>query len=159
MCKAWYANGRRPAKKPIRLGSFEHWAETVGGILEFAGTNQFMGNADKLYSSADSEHDEWQAFLLAAWREFRKFGTLHTAAFTAAELVRRISPDCIPSAIAGYVDSGVKGLVSIGIVLKHRRERRFGEHSLRLCEVRALQRSGSSRPIQIRTMQAPVGLV
>jgi hypothetical protein len=47
------------------LGSFESWCDTVGGILETAGIEGFLDNADTMFEQADSEAVQWESFLLA----------------------------------------------------------------------------------------------
>jgi len=70
MARYWYVQGR-PEPKAVRpLGSFEAWCSTVGGILELAGVEGFLGNADTMFEQADSEAVQWEAFLLALAEAF-----------------------------------------------------------------------------------------
>jgi hypothetical protein len=66
LVQAWLAGGRR--RHGIRLGSFESWSQTVGGILEVAGIEGFLGNLAALYEAADAEGRMWREFT-AAWSE------------------------------------------------------------------------------------------
>jgi hypothetical protein len=50
-----------------RLGSFEAWAEIVGGMVAFAGIPGFLGNLEALYEKADEGGAEWEGFLSAWW--------------------------------------------------------------------------------------------
>jgi len=59
--RAWYLAGHPAGGRT--LGSFESWARTVSGILEFAGVEGFMANAAKFYDDADDDIAEWDAFL------------------------------------------------------------------------------------------------
>jgi hypothetical protein len=63
--RAW-ANAGKP-KSEYTLGSFEEWAETVGGMMEFAGLTDFMGNAKRMYDEMDVDSEKWDAFL-TIWR-------------------------------------------------------------------------------------------
>jgi hypothetical protein len=46
------------------MGSFESWSETVGGMLETAGIEGFLANADTMFEQADAEAPQWECFLL-----------------------------------------------------------------------------------------------
>ena len=69
----WIAAGRPTSQK--QLGSFEEWAELVGGILEFAGIEGFLANLDDLYDQADQDGQNWSAFVTAWWEEYREAET------------------------------------------------------------------------------------
>jgi hypothetical protein len=62
LVRAWYAAGK-PAARLRPLGSFESWSVTIGGILEHAGINGFLGNASELREEADAEAGQWERFL------------------------------------------------------------------------------------------------
>ncbi len=69
LARAWYAAGRPAPEKPLpRMGSFQAWVETVGGILHLVGLTNFLDNLDDLYAQADTDTTQWAAFL-HAWRE------------------------------------------------------------------------------------------
>jgi hypothetical protein len=69
IARGWYAAGKPKAEGIPRLGSFESWAEIVGGVLAFAGIEGFLGNLEELYSKADEGNAEWEAFLKEWWRQ------------------------------------------------------------------------------------------
>jgi len=52
------------------LGSFERWAEVVGGILAAAGVKGFLGNRDKLMAMSSDEREIAQWF--EAWRQLQR---------------------------------------------------------------------------------------
>ena len=66
LCQAWLAAGRPRAKTPP-IGSFESWAQVIGGILAHAGIAGFLTNLDELYERADSEGAIWRRFVGAWW--------------------------------------------------------------------------------------------
>lgn len=70
LIQAWVAAGRRPGEE--RLGSFESWAATMGGILRSAGVPGFLANLADFYAAADTELKTWRGFV-EAWRD--KYGT------------------------------------------------------------------------------------
>jgi hypothetical protein len=67
LVRNWLARGRPPGT--TRLGSFERWSETLGGILAAAGIEGFLGNLEALYATADAEGSMWRAFVAAWWEE------------------------------------------------------------------------------------------
>ena len=60
LVQAWVASGK-PAGTTT-LGSYESWAEVLGGILEVAGIPGFLGNTDQVYSAAEQETANWAEF-------------------------------------------------------------------------------------------------
>ncbi len=69
LIRAWMAAGK-PCH-PTRLGSFETWSTTMGGILEVAGIQGFLASQDQLYEAADVEGQMWREFTAAWWETFR----------------------------------------------------------------------------------------
>ncbi|MBV9690537.1 MAG: hypothetical protein JO202_12620 [Ktedonobacteraceae bacterium] len=73
LARAWYAAGSPAAKVP-RMGNFQSWADTIGGILAhswFGNESPFLGNLDALYEQADDDAMQWAAFL-HAWHDLYK---------------------------------------------------------------------------------------
>jgi hypothetical protein len=69
LARAWFANGMKPpAVKP--LGSFESWTIVIGGILENAGINAFLGNNAKLHAHSDDETQLWESLLTQLFTVF-----------------------------------------------------------------------------------------
>jgi len=60
----WFHQGRPKPKRVPSLGSFESWCNVVGGILELAGVEGFLGNSDAMFEQADSDAVQWEAFLV-----------------------------------------------------------------------------------------------
>ncbi len=69
LVQAWIAAGRPLGQK--RLGSFEHWAAVMGGLLGVIGVPGFMENLDKMYADADADGEAWREFTAAWWDEFQ----------------------------------------------------------------------------------------
>lgn len=57
----WVANGMPKGK--FRLGSFESWSTTIGGILDVNKIDGFMGNRQNFYDVADSTLQLWGEFI------------------------------------------------------------------------------------------------
>jgi len=54
------------------LGSFERWAAIIGGILEAAGIDGFLGNLDDDFGrAADETGTRWHGFIEDWWSEHR----------------------------------------------------------------------------------------
>ncbi|QBD81137.1 hypothetical protein EPA93_36260 [Ktedonosporobacter rubrisoli] len=81
LARAWYVAGQPQPLHVPRLGSFTHWAQTVGGILEYAGIEGFQQNRDELKSRNNEEAQECEVFL-AAWYEAYQGKWLSTAEIT-----------------------------------------------------------------------------
>ena len=69
MAKAWVKADRPNGCKAI-IGGFDEWVHVVGGIIKYAGINDFLGNLNKLYEEVDEGGDEWKEF-------FEKWFELH----------------------------------------------------------------------------------
>jgi hypothetical protein len=65
MINAWIMAGR-PAYTGKVLGSFEHYSETLGGILQHAGVEGFMGGREQMEQQTNPVEEEWRV-LVNAW--------------------------------------------------------------------------------------------
>src|SRR5262245_59569847 len=61
LIRAWFAAGRPKAN--LHRGSFDDWAQTIGGILENAEIHHFLTNRTASYA-ADADVEEFGGFLL-----------------------------------------------------------------------------------------------
>ena len=68
LCRAWVAAGC--PKGHATLGSFESWADCIGGILDVAGVGGFLENRDLLLVR-DEEGLSWSALVSEWWRQFQ----------------------------------------------------------------------------------------
>jgi putative DNA primase/helicase len=68
LVRAWLAAGRPPGK--ARLGMFEQWANTIGGILDVAGVPGMLANAKAFRAARADQVGEWRAFITAWWEKF-----------------------------------------------------------------------------------------
>ncbi len=78
LCQAWIVAGRPSGGRSI--GSYEIWAQTLGGVLEVAGVDGFLGNLDEMMAASDSEGGAWRAFIQTWWDR------LGTAEVSASDL-------------------------------------------------------------------------
>jgi hypothetical protein len=72
---AWLSAGRPSGT--ASLGSFEAWAQIMGGILTHVGVPGFLGNRDRLIARADSESAAWRG-LIRAWFDKHTFDAVGT---------------------------------------------------------------------------------
>ena len=68
LCQAWIAAGRPRGARTI--GSYENWAQVLGGVLEIAGIEGFLGNLDEMLEASDGEGAVWRSFVSAWWDRF-----------------------------------------------------------------------------------------
>jgi putative DNA primase/helicase len=60
ICQAWLAAGwPKPARLPV-MGSFESWAEVIGGVLEIAEIRGFLQNVDDVRTTVDGSGQAWK---------------------------------------------------------------------------------------------------
>jgi hypothetical protein len=130
LARGWIAAGRPgPADGTPRLGSFERWCETIGGILRVAGMPKFLGNVEQLYDMADDDTPAWAGFL-AAWH--RIYGE---EAITVSQLVANASKpelaDGFPAEIAAALDKGPPASAAkrIGKALSRKLETRYEDEA------------------------------
>lgn len=68
LIQSWIAHGRPRSRRS--LGSFEQWAGVIGGILETAGIEGFLGSLDELYDAADQDGHAWREFTASWWEQW-----------------------------------------------------------------------------------------
>jgi putative DNA primase/helicase len=66
--RAWIAAGR-PRGAPT-IGSYESWAQVIGGVLDVAGIEGFLGNLDEMIEASDADGAMWRSFVSAWWDRF-----------------------------------------------------------------------------------------
>ncbi len=85
LCQAWIAAGRPRGQKTI--GSYENWAGVIGGILETAAIEGFLGNLEEMMAASDSEGAAWHTFVTGWWFRYGtaevKAADLHPIAITS----------------------------------------------------------------------------
>ena len=130
IARAWFAAGKPKADKLPRLGGFECWAETVGGMVDFAGIPGFLGNLNDLYDKADESGAEWEGFL-SAWHAHHGEDPI-----TVAELTKLIKDNnhfraALPSDLLEALDKSDGGFTRrMGNALSKRAGTRYGEDEL-----------------------------
>ena len=133
--RAWWIAGQPRAEVPA-FGSFNNWAQVVGGILAHAGVQGFLTNLESLQNEGDEESQQWEHFLVTLVRVF------HGCEFTVADIVDKIVSErgalsiAIPDEVGHPLEDQSGGLASfqrrLGKALARKCGTRFGEFDLRI---------------------------
>jgi hypothetical protein len=118
MIRAWALAGMPLGS--ARLGSFEEWAKVISGILEYAGVEDLMGNATKLYEEMDVEAQEWDAFLIALQRHYRDEPFLSSRLKEDLSGIEMRNADILnaaPDSIMSAMNKG-KAVIGVGVELR-----------------------------------------
>ncbi len=131
-------------KGTVRLGSYERWAEVLGGILANAGIDGFLGNLEAFYETADIEGAIWRQFVIL-W--FEKYGEAEVGVADLFDLA---------TSVDGF-DFG-KGSersqkTAFGTALNKQRDRVIGEY--RVVNTRTVRRLKRWRLIRARPTDNP----
>jgi hypothetical protein len=87
LCRAWIAAGRPVGVRTI--GSYESWSQVMGGVLEVARIDGFLGNLADMMEASDSEGSTWRVLVTLWWVRFG------SADVTTADLFT-LTGDCEP---------------------------------------------------------------
>ncbi|MGA9820862.1 MAG: hypothetical protein WBQ36_04620 [Desulfobaccales bacterium] len=135
MARAWYLAGCPEPDVPVP-GSFEAWTRIVGGILQYAGVEGFLGNSEEMYEIGDVEGQEWEAFL-AGWHELYgdkiRFVKDIVAEIEGGEL--SYLKNLLPGKLAGSHGHEEGFGIALGWALAKRAGTRYGPRGLHLVRV------------------------
>lgn len=118
LAQNWFALGKPKPKNVPHVGSFEVWRQVMGGILESAGIDGFLGNLKTLYEDSDSEGDALKA-MITAWYTLKGYDQ----SIIAGELYDLIIDQKIPVQLGGKTERGAR--VTLGYLLKGIKDRHF----------------------------------
>lgn len=128
LIQAWISRGKVPGTQ--RMGSFESWASTMGGILDVAGVPSFLANAQEKRKLVDERSLQWTTFCGTWWKEFSSSNddteTEAVGAKDLFELAQR--DDLLPWVMAAETDQGKKQ--KLGRELRKVTDRRFGSFQI-----------------------------
>ncbi len=142
LARAWFAADKPKAPDLPRLGSFEVWAETVGGMVAFAGIPGFLGNLAALYDQADAGGAEWETFLQAWWEELDA-----SKPITVAEITKVITSNddlraALPGDLAEAFDKSAGSFSRrLGSALAKRAGTRYGEDGMHIVRAGEFRRA------------------
>jgi hypothetical protein len=142
LARAWFAAGKPKAPNLPRLGSFEAWTETVGGMVAFAGIPGFLGNLAALYDKADAGGAEWESFLQTWWEELDADNPTTVADLTKAIRDNDTLKAALPGDLAEAFDKS-SGSFSrkLGTALAKRAGTRYGEDGLHIARAGEFRRA------------------
>lgn len=115
LCQAWIAAGKPRGTRSI--GSYESWAQTLGGVLEVAGVEGFLGNLDEMMAASDSEGGAWRNFVQTWWDRFG------TAEVSASDLFGHAQMADPPLALGDKEENSKR--IRFGLALRKLRDRAF----------------------------------
>jgi hypothetical protein len=119
----WFSKGQPKPPPSWTLGSFESWSSVVGGILYAAGVDGFLKTNEEMYSAADVETTEWEAFVTAWWTSLgNKWCSPQELAILAEK------GDFIPSVLGDGMERGRR--IRVGYALVKRRDTWIGEFKI-----------------------------
>jgi hypothetical protein len=85
--RAWIAAGRPRGTRSI--GSYESWAQIMGGVLDVAGIEGFLCNIEEMMEASDTEGGAWRGFVSGWWD---RFGTAEVGTGDLFDLVGNCEP-------------------------------------------------------------------
>ena len=137
LARAWYAADKPQASVPV-IGSFTEWANTVGGILQYAGMKGFLGNLEEMYEFSDESALQWEAFLQALATAFSE-GVFTVKQVTEHVAVDRTLAETLPDDVADEAEKPGRFQRRLGRALSRRVGTRYGDRGIHL------ERAGQER--------------
>ena len=120
----WIAQGCPYPKNLPALGSYEEYRRVIGGILQAAGIQGFLGNLQGFYHSSDEEIQTLKTFVHHWWE------TYQDKEVGASELYQLIKDKSIPLGL-GKNQSERSEKTVLGKILSGQRDRRIGKYRIR----------------------------
>lgn len=72
--RSWVQAGSIPADDKIPfMGSFETWRNTLGGIMQHVGCNNFLSNAQEMIETTDVDSPQWDTFISVMFDKLRRW--------------------------------------------------------------------------------------
>jgi hypothetical protein len=140
LVQAWLNSGKPMSQ--ATMGSFETWSQIMGGILEVAGIPGFLEGRDRFYENADTEGQQWRAFVETWHQEHGQREVTVTHLLRLAE-----QRDLIPFATVGQSPQAQR--VKLAKALSQIRDRRYGN----VCVRASMDRHSKTRSYQLCPVQ------
>jgi hypothetical protein len=129
LCRAWHIAGR-PAPTCPRM-RYGEWRTVIGGILQHAGVNDFLGNLRNFQEASDIEGPAWERFIL---KLIEVFGATVAPAqiyarFSSSDDLAALLPPDSRLSLSGPEDHKVKNQFAqrIGYLFRERVGKRYGD--------------------------------
>jgi hypothetical protein len=148
LVQAWIAAGKPVGERTI--GSFEAWSRVMGGILHIAGIEGFLDNLHDLYTEADTEGEEWRAFIAVWWEQLGTSEVGVSELFGYAEMLGLLGEQ-----IGSGNDRASR--TRFGSLLRSKTDRIYAGKRIQLC--RTVQRLKKYRLVEVPGDGVPPGEV
>lgn len=124
LVQKWIALGKPPGQEV--LGSYEEYAETMGGIMQVVGIPGFLKNRERVYEAVDQEVIAWNEFCRAWWDEYQD-------RIVGADLLfdLSVSQRLLNQILGGRDEHAAR--TRLGMNLTSMRDRVIGEYRIRVC--------------------------
>jgi hypothetical protein len=119
----WVGKGRPPYTERT-LGTFESWAQVMGGILEAAGITEFLTNLKTFHQEADEETAGWRDFVSAWWEA-------HNSQPVQSKDLVILATDTLPEGVLGENEDQHAQIIRLGLALANRVHRVYGDWQIR----------------------------
>jgi len=125
LTRAWVMAGKPEPEDLPRVGSFEGWVRTIGGILSHAGYTGFLGNQREMYDANDIDTPQWEAFL-KAWSNIWGDSPVTAAAVTARLEHNNDLVEALPDYLAeAYLERQKSFVRVLGRALSSKKDMRY----------------------------------
>jgi hypothetical protein len=129
---AWLKRGSPEPDTPI-IGSFEDWCTVIGGILQNAGIQGFLGNLEEFHAKANPTEVSWESFFLLVDSVFsgKKFTAFELAGrVRTSEGLREVLPNEFSEALADQTGDSLQR--ALGNAFREKVDMRFGPDNIRV---------------------------
>lgn len=135
MCRAWIVAGKPMPECPRHR--FKAWRDTIGGILEYAGAKNFLGNMRAFYESADDDGPIWEAFITKLAEMFGGMDAtpgMVFARFAGQDDLTQYVPSDLAISLGDINDNKAKAKFTqaLGYEFRARKGKRFGDAEARV---------------------------
>jgi hypothetical protein len=122
LIRHWVGMGRPQGDQP--MGSYESWAEVMGGILKAAGIPGFLENRQEVYRQAQSNAEVIKVLVERWWQEYRNQRLDVSKLFDLAKRHKLLT-----ELRAGRTDQGAR--VALGRMLSALRDHIIGQYRIK----------------------------
>jgi hypothetical protein len=122
-----------PARRVPQFGSFEEWSRVIGGIVGFAGIEDFLGNMEAFYDRVDKESNYWEVFLKEIANKFSD--QIFTVKEMSEEMAAGLKDYLPPDLEEAFADSEKSFERTLGKAFARMDGRKFGRAKYQLTRV------------------------
>jgi hypothetical protein len=128
LVRSWIARGQPDGE--IILGSYEAYSRIVGGILQCAGIDGFLGDLRAELNRCDDQTVEWSAFVVA-WH--RRFGEREVRSEDLDNEILKLNPEMLAITLGGTASERGRR-IKLGQELRKRRDAIVERHRVRVSD-------------------------